>query len=66
MGSSYKNAYAVYEQGKREPTLHSIAPLLTAANPKAERPVPLYFGADPNDKVGAKPTRRPKYQKATI
>lgn len=33
MGSKYANAYAAYEQGKREPTLSMATTLLAAANP---------------------------------
>lgn len=44
LGSRHKNAYAAYEQGKREPTLHSVAQLLAAANPEAEGTVAIHFG----------------------
>ncbi|MBI3794591.1 MAG: helix-turn-helix transcriptional regulator [Nitrospinae bacterium] len=46
MGSAFVNAYAAYEQGKREPTLHLVAQLLKAANPNAEKPLAIIFGDD--------------------
>ena len=58
MGSPYLNAYAAYEQGKREPTLHLVAKLLSAANPKAVQPVAIYFGDDWTKEILYKPRKK--------
>lgn len=58
MGSAHLNAYAAYEQGKREPSLHLVAKLLSAANPKASKPVPIYFGAEPAKVVLRRPAKK--------
>lgn len=44
MGSKWKNAYAVYEQGKREPAIGMMEKLLKAANHKAASTLAVHFG----------------------
>lgn len=51
LGSRYKNAYAAYEQAKREPSIDMMAKLLTAANPGAQ--VIMIFGKTPEKRKAA-------------
>lgn len=53
LGSRNKNAYAAYEQGKREPSINMMAKLIAAANPGAAAPVAIIFGKTPEKRKAA-------------